>query len=82
MEVLYVEQDASLEHWSCEVSGMEGCSELFLHKDQMEIMRVDISIVLIPLFGIDIPASSEGIRFRAKLPGMEANDHIELEQKL
>ena len=82
MEVLYVEQDASSEHRSCEVSGTEECSELFLRKDQTEIMRVDVSVVLIPLFGIDVPASSEGIRFRAELPGTEANDHIELGQKL
>ena len=82
MEVLYVKQDASSEHQSCEVSGTEGCSELFLCKDQMEIMRVDASVVLIPLFRIDVLASSEGIRFRAELPGTEANDHIELGQKL
>ena len=82
MEVLYVKQDASLEHWSCKVSGTEGCSELFLCKDWPEIMRADTSIVLIPLFGIDIPASSEGIRFCAKLSRMEANDHIELGKEL
>ena len=78
MEVLYIEQDASSEHRSCEVSGTEGCSELFLRKDQMEIMRVDASVVLTPLFGINVPASSEGIRFCTELLGTEANDHIEL----
>ena len=35
-----------------------------------------MSVVLIPLFGIDVLASSEGIRFRAELPRTEANDHI------
>ena len=50
MEVLYVKQDTSLEHQSCKVSGTEGCSELFLCKDWPEIMRADVSVVLIPPF--------------------------------
>jgi hypothetical protein len=41
-------------------------------------MRVNLSIVLIPLFGIDVPASSKGIRFSSKFSGMEMDDHIEL----
>jgi hypothetical protein len=41
-------------------------------------MRVNLSIVLIPLFGIDVPASSKGIRFSSKFSGMETDDHIEL----
>ena len=82
MEVLYVKQDASLEHWGCKVSGVKGCSELFLCKDRLEIIRVDVSIVLLPLFGIDVPAPSEGIKFHAKLPRTEANNHIELGKEL
>jgi hypothetical protein len=44
----------------------------------MEIMSVHLSIVLIPLFGIDVPASSKGIWFNSKFSGMETDDHIEL----
>ena len=45
-------------------------------------MGIDTSVVLIPLFGIDVPASSEGIRFRTKLSGVEMNDHVELGEEL
>jgi hypothetical protein len=41
-------------------------------------MRVNLSIVLIPLFGIDVPASSKGIWFSSKFSGTETDDHIEL----
>ena len=41
-----------------------------------------MSVVLIPLFGIDVPASSEGIRFCTKLSGVETNDHVELGEEL
>jgi hypothetical protein len=41
-------------------------------------MRVNLSIVLIPLFGTDIPASSKGIRFSSKFSRTETDDHIEL----
>jgi hypothetical protein len=44
----------------------------------MEIMRVNLSIVLIPLFGIDVPASSKGIWFSSKFSRTEMDDHIEL----
>ena len=41
-------------------------------------MWIDASIVLIPLFGVDIPASSEGIRLGSEASGAEANDKVEL----
>jgi hypothetical protein len=44
-------------------------------------MRVNLSVVLIPLFGIDVPASSKGIRFSAKFSGTETDDEIEMMQK-
>jgi len=39
---------------------------------------VNLSVVLIPLFGINDPASSKGIWFSSKFSGMEMDDHIEL----
>ena len=45
-------------------------------------MGIDASVVLIPLFGIDVPASSEGMRFHTKLSGVETNDHVELGEEL
>jgi hypothetical protein len=41
-------------------------------------MRVNLSVVLIPLFGIDVPASSKGIQFSSKFSGTKTDDHIEL----
>ena len=52
------------------------------HEDWSEIMRIDASVVLIPLFRIDIPASSEGIRLHTKLSGAETNDHVKLGEEL
>ena len=45
-------------------------------------MGINLSIVLIPLFGIDVPVSTEGIRFCAGLSGTKMNNHIELEEEL
>jgi hypothetical protein len=41
-------------------------------------MRVDSSVVLIPLFRVDVPASSEGVRLRTEFPRTETDDEIEL----
>jgi hypothetical protein len=41
-------------------------------------MRINLSIVLIPLFGIDVPTSSEGIRFSSKFSGLETDDEVKL----
>ena len=48
----------------------------------MEVMRIDTSIVLIPLFGVNVPASSKGIRLSSKASGAEANDRVELGEEL
>ncbi|KIK37628.1 hypothetical protein CY34DRAFT_92415 [Suillus luteus UH-Slu-Lm8-n1] len=45
-------------------------------------MRVYLSVVLIPLFGIDVPASSKGIRLSTKFPGTETNEEIEMVEDL
>ena len=66
VEDLHIKQGATPEYWSCKICCLEGCSKLFLHKHWPEIVRIDTSVVLIPLFGIDVPVSSEGIRLRAR----------------
>ena len=45
-------------------------------------MWIDASVVLIPLFGVDVPLSSEGIRFSSKASGVEVNDEVELGEEL
>ena len=51
------------------VSSPKGCSKLFLCEYQPEVMEINLSVVLIPLFGIDTPVSSEGIRLHTELSG-------------
>ena len=41
-----------------------------------------MSAVLILLFGVDVPASSEGIRLSSEVSRVEANDKIELGEGL
>ena len=45
-------------------------------------MRIDVSVVLILLFGVDISASSEGIRLSSEASGAEMNDEVELGEEL
>ena len=82
VKVLHVEQGASPEDWSRKACCPKGHSKLFLHKHWPEIVRIDMSVVLIPLFGIDVPVSSEGIRFHIKPTRAKADNHIELEEEL
>ena len=42
----------------------------------MKVLWVGSGIVTIPLFKIDVPSSSQHVRFCLKLPRMEANDEI------
>ena len=45
-------------------------------------MRIDASVVLISLFGVDVPASSEGIRLGSEASGSEMNNEVELGEEL
>ena len=44
----------------------------------MEVGWIDASIVLIPLFGVDVPASNESIRLSSEVSGGEVNNEVEL----
>ena len=59
----------------------KGC-KLFLNKDGLEVVRVDCSIASIPLFRIDIPSSSESIRFCTEMTRVKPDDKVELEEVL
>ena len=48
----------------------------------MKILWVDSGEALIPLFGVDVPLSSQGVGFSTKFPGSETNDQIELTEVL
>ena len=45
-------------------------------------MQIDMSVVLIPLFGVDVPVSSEGIRLSSEASRVEMNDKAELGEEL
>ena len=62
-------------------SSYRGC-KLFLSKDGLEVVRVDCGIASIPPFRIDIPSSSESIRFSAEMTRVEPDDKVELGEVL
>jgi hypothetical protein len=51
---------------------------LLLGEDWTEIVGIGSSVVLIPLFGVDVPASSEGIRLGSEFTRTETENEIEL----
>ena len=57
---------------------MYGGCELFLSEDGLEVVRVDCGIASIPPFRIDVPSSSESIRFCAETTRTEPDDKVEL----
>jgi len=52
--------------------------ELFLSEHQPKILGINPGIATIPLFGVDIPSSSESVRLGTELTRAEANDKIKL----
>ena len=48
----------------------------------MEVVWINASVVHIPFFGIDIPASSQRIGFTSKSSQTETDDHVELTKEL
>ena len=53
-----------------------------MSEDGLEVVRVDYGIASIPSCRIDIPLSSERIRFCAKMTRAEPNDKVELGEVL
>ena len=52
--------------------------KLFLNKDKFEVVKVDCGVASIPPFRIDVPSSSESIRFGAKITRAEPDNKVEL----
>ena len=46
------------------------------------VLQIDVGIVTIPLFGIDIPTSSQCIRFHSEPTRAESDHEIELGKEL
>jgi len=60
---------------------MKRVRELFLSEHQPKILGVNLGIATIPLFGVDVPSSSESVRLGTEFSGMETNDKIKLGEK-
>ena len=55
----------------------EGHGQLFGGEDGSEILGVDTSVAATSLFKIDVPLSSQGVRFRSETARAEVDDHVE-----
>ena len=49
---------------------------MFLGENGAEIVRINSSVVAIPLFGIDVPSSSQRVRFASESSRLEPDDHV------
>ena len=49
----------------------------YLNKYWVIVLWINTGIVAIPLFKVDVPSSSECIRFGAKFSRMETNNEVE-----
>jgi len=57
---------------------VKGVSQLFLSEQWPEILGIDPGIATIPLFGVDVPLSSESIQFGTEFSRAEMNDKVKL----
>jgi len=49
-----------------------------LSEHRPKVLGVNQGVATIPLFGVDVPSSSESVRLGTEFPGMETNDKIKL----
>jgi len=49
-----------------------------MSEHQPKVLGVNPGIATIPLFGIDVPSSSESVQLGTELSGAETNDKIKL----
>ena len=82
VELFHVNKDGSVDCQSEENDFPKGGCELFLGEHGPEVVWVDPSIVPIPLFWVDVPALSEGIRFSSEVSRAEADGEVELGEVL
>jgi hypothetical protein len=80
--LLDVEEYGGPEQRSFKIRRPEGRSELLVGKDGPIIVRVNSSVVLIPLFGVDVPSSSQSIRLSSELTRPVSDCQIKLTKEL
>jgi len=57
---------------------VERIRELFLGEHWPKVLGVNLCVATIPLFGVDVPLSSENVWLGTKFPGAEMDDQIKL----
>ena len=82
VELFYIDEDGIADCRSEGYCCPEGGCELFLGEHGSEVVRVNSSVVPIPLFWVDVPALSQGIRFLSEASRAEANGKVELGEEL
>ena len=82
MKMLDVHKCTSSENRGLQIGCMKRVQELFSHEHQSEVLWIHSGKALIPLFGVDVPSSSQGVRLSTKLTGSEANNQVELAEVL
>ena len=82
MQDVQIHDCSYIERREKEDYNLYGGYKLFLSEDELEVVRVDCSIVSIPPFRIDIPLSSENVWFGAKMTRAKSDDKIKLEEVL
>ena len=55
---------------------------MFLGEHWFEVVWIYVSVVPIPLFGVDVPMASEGIRLCSEASRVEADGKVELGEVL
>ena len=78
MELLGIHDDACAECRNIGRRSLEGSNELFFSKDWMTVLQVYSTIGFISLFKVDVPSSSQCVRFSTKFTGSEPNEQIKL----
>ena len=82
VELFHIDEDGSVDCRRKENGCPKGGRELLLGEHGSEVVWVDPSVVPIPLFWVDVPASSEGIGFSSKASRAEAEGEVELGEVL
>ena len=60
---------------------LEGGCKLFVNEHRSEIVRINSCIIPFPLFRVDIPLSSQCVRFVSEFTGLETNYEVELRKE-
>ena len=82
MKALDIHKCTGSENRGLQIGGVKRVQELFSREHWSEVLWIYSGEAPIPLFGVDVPSSSQGIRLSTKLTGSEADNQIELAEVL